>query len=101
MDTETIRKLIERRRRELAEFDALPAKEKERRTEEGRNPYEPPEIRAAKQAKIRAEVRAHLEKNLAGLTIEEREAVFADLGLLDPDPERINRRITGSFIKTK
>lgn len=45
-----IKAMIDRRRKELAEFDELPIEEQRRRTLIGRNPHEPKEVRERKKA---------------------------------------------------
>ena len=47
-----LRKQLEAKRNEFKRFDALPADEKRRLTEQGMNPHEPAEIRKAKKKKI-------------------------------------------------
>ena len=56
------KRAIDKRRRELAEFDKLPAKEKERRTKDGLNPHEPMATRKAKQARVKAEIEKRIDK---------------------------------------
>ena len=59
---DALKRALERRKRELMEFDKLPLKEQQRRTAQGLNPHEPLATRKAKQAKLRAEIEKRMDK---------------------------------------
>lgn len=102
MNENDIQKLIDKKRAAFRKFDALPAAEKRRLTEQGLNPHESKAIRQAKQKKLTAEIRAKLAKSLKDKTPEEREAIFIDLGLSEQDThEVIYRRTTGNITAQK
>lgn len=78
-----IRALINKRRAELKRYDNATPAEQRRLTENGLNPYEPPETRAAKQKKIRDEIRRIFSK----LPKEERDKLAA-MGVYDDGSNR-------------
>ena len=90
--TADIKAMIDRRRRELAEFDKLPLKEQQRRTAQGLNPHEPLATRKAKQAKLKAEI----EKRIDKLPKEERERLTA-LGVYRSKDGAVVRRMCGEI----
>ena len=89
---DALRRALERRKRELMEFDKLPLKEQQRRTAQGLNPHEPLATRKAKQARIRAEI----EKRMDKLTKEERERLTA-LGVYRSKDGAVIRRTCGEI----
>lgn len=91
---DALRKALERRRRELMEFDKLPLKEQQRRTAQGLNPHEPLATRKAKQAKLKAEIEKHIDT----LPKEARDKLKA-LGVYRSKDGEIIRRTCGEFIK--
>lgn len=90
---DALRRALERRKRELMEFDKLPLKEQQRRTAQGLNPHEPLATRKAKQARIRAEI----EKRMDKLTKEERERLIA-LGVYRSKDGAVIRRTCGEIL---
>ena len=89
---DALKRALERRKRELMEFDKLPLKEQQRRTAQGLNPHEPLATRKAKQARIRAEI----EKRMDKLTKEERERLTA-LGVYRSKDGAVVRRMCGEI----
>ena len=89
---DALKRALERRKRELMEFDKLSLKEQQRRTAQGLNPHEPLATRKAKQARIRAEI----EKRMDKLTKEERERLTA-LGVYRSKDGAIIRRTCGEI----
>ena len=89
---DALKRALERRKRELMEFDKLPLKEQQRRTAQGLNPHEPLATRKAKQARIRAEI----EKRMDKLTKEERERLTA-LGVYRSKDGAVIRRTCGAL----
>ena len=89
---DALKRALERRKRELMEFDKLPLKEQQRRTAQGLNPHEPLATRKAKQARIRAEI----EKRMDKLTKEERERLTA-LGVYRSKDGAVIRRTCGEI----
>ena len=59
---DALKRALERRKRELMEFDKLPLKEQQRRTAQGLNPHEPMATRKAKQARVKAEIEKRIDK---------------------------------------
>lgn len=93
-----LQKLIDRKRAEFDQFDALPVSEQKRLRDEGQDPHEPVLVRKRKQAKVKAEIRAILSKSLKNKTPEERAEIYANLGLSeDGNENRIFRRTTGTL----
>ena len=90
---DALKRALERRKRELMEFDKLPLKEQQRRTAQGLNPHEPLATRKAKQARIRAEI----EKRMDKLTKEERERLTA-LGVYRSKDGAVIRRTCGEIL---
>lgn len=90
---DALKRALERRRRELMEFDKLPLKEQQRRTAQGLNPHEPLATRKAKQAKLKAEI----EKRIDKLPKEARDKLTA-LGVYRSKDGDIVRRTCGAFI---
>lgn len=89
---DALRRALERRKRELMEFDKLPLKEQQHRTALGLNPHEPLATRKAKQAKLKAEI----EKRMDKLPKEERERLTA-LGVYRSKDGAVVRRMCGEI----
>lgn len=89
---DALKRALERRKRELMEFDKLPLKEQQRRTAQGLNPHEPLATRKAKQAKLKAEI----EKRMDKLPKEERERLTA-LGVYRSKDGAVVRRMCGEI----
>lgn len=89
---DALKRALERRKRELMEFDKLPLKEQQRRTAQGLNPHEPLATRKAKQAKLKAEI----EKRVDKLPKEERERLTA-LGVYRSKDGAVIRRTCGEM----
>ena len=89
---DALKRALERRKRELMEFDKLPLKEQQRRTAQGLNPHEPLATRKAKQAKLKDEI----EKRVDKLPKEERERLTA-LGVYRSKDGAVIRRTCGEI----
>ena len=90
--TAEIRRLIEKRRRELEAFDKLSKAEQQRRTVEGLNPYEPKAVRDRKRAAALERRKREFDK----LPKEVRDA-FTAMGASPYQVGQVIRRTCGNI----
>lgn len=87
-----LKKKILRKKRQFKEFDALPAAEKHRLDERGRNPHDTQKVRDRKKARYQEKLRKSIPP-------EHRKILEDNYGWLRPD--KVIRRTCGSFSSLK
>lgn len=84
-----LRTTLGRKRRDFARYDALPAAERKRQSDQGNNPHDPPELRKAKR-------RLYNSKLVAAAKPKDRKALRDFLNATDDG--KLQYRDTGFFL---